>query len=415
MTTLPADHALAGQGAKLLANILVARYRETGTKEFCGIENCDQNCALVDIRDTYAGRADKTIGQIVELALYFKEVHELVHLATSRMNERLEFARRTGFLVMGPDEALAVVLEREDDPDGKMVAAFMTDENCTPRTLAEVGHWGLGYHTQQRAMAELNETSAKRANEESTDALLHEQTRQQFSAVRMARLKETLDLLGKFEAPPEKTPSGATVKRWFIENGSAGSISKLTPSQRGWSSYPTSQDAWYFCVMINARTRETMTYAEGDVSHVICEDQRQFMDELQRMAEFYGPTRRSSARSYATNGSSTHYYDNLFFLAGKIGIFPFANDEMVEVGREAAPLFGALQLDHPIFDAMKSNPEIDFQVPADAFELDHLSPLAFQAYNCTALIHSDGIDVSVHFANGKVMCGMYEAHETEVA
>jgi len=413
MTTLPTDHKLSGVGAKHLAAILASRFRDTGTKEFCGIEGCDENSVMVDIRDWYAGRADKTIARIVELALYFTEVHPLVHLATSRLNERLEFARKTEFLIMGPDEAFAVVLERENEPDSQMIAAFMTDDKGVPRTLDGIGHWGLNYHATPRDIASLNETSAKRAIEESTFSLLQEMAREKSSAVRIARLKETLDLLGKFEAPPERTSTGAIVKRWFIENGSGGSINKLTPHEKGWITYPTSQDAWYFSVVINPRTREIMTYAEGDVSHVTCEDQRQFVGELKSMAEFYGPSRKSSARAYDLGGGVTRFYDNLFFLSGRLGIFPFANDDMVEAGEEKAPLFGAFHLDHPIFAAMAGYPEIDFQVPADAFELDHLSPLAFEAYTCSALIHADGIDVTVRFASGKEVSGLYEAKEME--
>jgi hypothetical protein len=418
MTNLSDNHKLKGKGAAALAKILAVRFEETGTHEFAGIEECASNCVLLDIRDWYPGRADMEITRIVEVPMYFAEIQPLVPMATTRLNERLEFARDTGFLIMGPDESLAVVLKRPGESNSVLVAAFMTDEVGQPRTLSDITSWSLDYHLTQRHIASLHQTSVKEAIGSTNLDCLYELGRDNSSPHRVALLKNTLALLRQHEdiAQPERTSSGAVIRRWHCSEGSTATIAKLTPPAEGWIRYPTSQDDWYFCEVINPIKRETMCYCEGDVSHVICDDARQFEDELKRKAEFYGINRPSAARGYDLDGSVTHYFDNLFFLSGKLGIVQFANDEMVEVGSvPQAPLFGALMLDHPLIQAMSGQPEVEFQVPADAFELDILSPLAFQAYTCHALIHSDGIDIQVTFGSGKVACGMLGAKDLEPA
>jgi hypothetical protein len=418
MTILAENHMLKGKGAAALATILENRFQDTGTHEFAGIEECAQNCVLLDIRDWYAGRADMEIARIVEVNLYFAEVKPLVPMDSARLNERLEFARDTGFLIMGPDESLAVVLKRPGESNDQLVAAFMTDEVGVARTLRDINYWSLDHYRTQRSIASLHQTSVKEAIGSTNLDCLYELGRDNSSPQRVTLLKQTLALLREHEgtAQPERTSTGAVIRRWSRSDGSTATIAKLTPSEDGWIRYPTSQDAWYFCEVINPIKRETMCYCEGDISHVICEDARQFNEELKRKAEFHGTNRTAAARGYDTDGSVTHYFDNLFFLKGRLGIVQFANDEMVEVGSTPqAPLFGALMLDHPIVQAMSGNPEVEFQVPADAFELDLLSPLAFQAYTCHALIHSDGIDIQVTFGSGKVACGMLVAKDLEPA
>lgn len=57
----------------------------------------------------------------------------------------------------------------------------------------------------------------------------------------------------------------------------------------GWKQYDTNQDAWYFGVWVNIPDRMILTYAEGDVTLVTCEDNDHLRRELESMAEFYGP------------------------------------------------------------------------------------------------------------------------------
>lgn len=59
-------------------------------------------------------------------------------------------------------------------------------------------------------------------------------------------------------------------------------------SEDGWEQYDTDQDAWYFGVWVRLSTRETVTYAEGDITHVSAPTDEAFAAELAVMAEFYG-------------------------------------------------------------------------------------------------------------------------------
>ena len=40
----------------------------------------------------------------------------------------------------------------------------------------------------------------------------------------------------------------------------------------GWLQFDTDQDAWYFGVWVNPKTFRTFTYAEGDMTLVVCPD-----------------------------------------------------------------------------------------------------------------------------------------------
>jgi hypothetical protein len=55
-----------------------------------------------------------------------------------------------------------------------------------------------------------------------------------------------------------------------------------------WEQYDTKEDAWYFGVWVRRSTRETVTYAEGDITHVTAPTDEAFAAELASMAEFYG-------------------------------------------------------------------------------------------------------------------------------
>lgn len=59
-------------------------------------------------------------------------------------------------------------------------------------------------------------------------------------------------------------------------------------AEDGWEQYDTDQDAWYFGVWVRLSTRETVTYAEGDITHVSAPTDEAFAAELASMADFYG-------------------------------------------------------------------------------------------------------------------------------
>jgi hypothetical protein len=56
----------------------------------------------------------------------------------------------------------------------------------------------------------------------------------------------------------------------------------------GWLQFDTDQDAWYFGVWVNPKTLRTLSYAEGDVTLVICPDAEHYNAEVKHACEFYG-------------------------------------------------------------------------------------------------------------------------------
>lgn len=56
----------------------------------------------------------------------------------------------------------------------------------------------------------------------------------------------------------------------------------------GWMQYDTSQDAWYFGCWVHPGHREILTYAEGDLTLVVCGDALSFNAEIAFMNGFYG-------------------------------------------------------------------------------------------------------------------------------
>lgn len=44
----------------------------------------------------------------------------------------------------------------------------------------------------------------------------------------------------------------------------------------GWAQLDTSQDAWYYGNWVNPITLELMSYCEGDVTHIRCDDESDF-------------------------------------------------------------------------------------------------------------------------------------------
>lgn len=59
-------------------------------------------------------------------------------------------------------------------------------------------------------------------------------------------------------------------------------------SREGWEQFDTDQDAWYFGVWVNPKTKTTLTYCEGDWSVVDCPTVESYNAEIQSMIEFYG-------------------------------------------------------------------------------------------------------------------------------
>lgn len=89
------------------------------------------------------------------------------------------------------------------------------------------------------------------------------------------------------EEGPETNARGCTVARtfhWEIDR-------YVFDMDRcaSWEQYDTDQDASYFGVWVRRSTREVVTYAEGDITHVTAPNDEAFVAELAAMAECYGP------------------------------------------------------------------------------------------------------------------------------
>ena len=76
----------------------------------------------------------------------------------------------------------------------------------------------------------------------------------------------------------------------------------------GWKQFDTEQDASYFGIWVHEKDRRIVTYAEGDLTEVICPDQEGFAKEIQSMEVFYGPA-PPAFRGIDQNGEITHIYE----------------------------------------------------------------------------------------------------------
>ena len=83
---------------------------------------------------------------------------------------------------------------------------------------------------------------------------------------------------------------------------------ELPGDRDDWRQYDTNQDASYFGVWINFKTRQTFCYAEGDTILVTCEDEEHFQAELVSMEEFHGSP-PPAIRSISADGVTEHFID----------------------------------------------------------------------------------------------------------
>lgn len=76
----------------------------------------------------------------------------------------------------------------------------------------------------------------------------------------------------------------------------------------GWEQFDTTQDASYFGVWVNRGERAIVTYAEGDVSAVVCPTVDTFAAEIENAAAAYGEP-PPAARAIDAGGAVTLYFD----------------------------------------------------------------------------------------------------------
>ena len=102
---------------------------------------------------------------------------------------------------------------------------------------------------------------------------------------------------------------GNLVKRGFISNGDRyGFDFNYCSSKKGWQQFDTQQDAWYFGIWVHPEKREILTYAEGDITRVVCPTEKSFKAELKTMARFYGSP-PPAFTVISQDGKVTEYYD----------------------------------------------------------------------------------------------------------
>lgn len=62
---------------------------------------------------------------------------------------------------------------------------------------------------------------------------------------------------------------------------------KLCTSAKGWAQLDTRQDASYYGNWINPLSRELVSYAEGDLTHTLCEDDADFVATVRECCRWH--------------------------------------------------------------------------------------------------------------------------------
>ena len=107
---------------------------------------------------------------------------------------------------------------------------------------------------------------------------------------------------------PEVNKRGNTIERSWRSTERYEFDFELCTSRNGWKQFDTQQDAWYFGVWVHPEKREILTYAEGDITRVICPTEESYHAELKSMTEFYGPP-PWAFKTISADGQVTEYYD----------------------------------------------------------------------------------------------------------
>jgi len=58
--------------------------------------------------------------------------------------------------------------------------------------------------------------------------------------------------------------------------------------RNGWKQYDTDQDAWYYGVWYNPAKMQTLSYTEGDIYLVTCDNWTSFINEMAGLDSFHG-------------------------------------------------------------------------------------------------------------------------------
>ena len=374
---------------------------------WCGIADWSK-AALIDFAHSMPGLQSAKPLKVVFLQQWFTEVLVQTPPAAQALQERLQFVADTRFLPVSPEEQIALFFQYPSGSQGMHI--YRCDD--LGNAVCVHGYWPEAVERwaaePQQSVAALNERQTNEAIERLRGDMLYRMAAG-VSDFDVTTMRRQLELLEQHQAvaQPERTSSGAVIRRSHIEGGSVDSIAHHMRSADGWVRYATGQDAWYFGVFVNAHKRETMAYAEGDVAHVVCDSHEQFMSELKEMADFYSRNRKPSAVGYDATGR-TCFYDVLHFLgreAKEAKLLP-----VVTTTAGAVPMFVAINTQHAALQGLKLGQEVD--LPADAYQLDLYNPLAFEPSEGKAMLTVEGFDIEVKIA-GQVHTAALDLRETE--
>lgn len=347
--------------------------------------------ALVDFYNDKPGCMACQPQQVFQWFPHFTEVHQPLVLTEEVLAERLSFARETGFLLVGPDEAIAILLAADRDPRWnhaerlEIVECFGVSPEGLPRVIYGVHKFNV-LPTPPAALS-IASLDLMQTKEELYKLAAHQLVVKSnpgvYGSVQLARENRTLELLAEHQkvAQPARTPTGAIRVDGWIENGSASKVSQRLRREGGWLDYSTSEDAWYFGVWINPQRLMLETYTEGDTCTISCENPQQFKAELQRLAAFYGGRRRASGYS-CDDKAGTATFECLClppFFDGRQVVLKGTDDPPVFVNDKwNPPLQAMLKVSEAALGELKVGQTLAL---SDAhIMLDLYNPLAFKPF-----------------------------------
>lgn len=400
-----ANEPCAGTGMAILGEIL--KDIDAGqVKTFAGITDFAR-ASLIHFRGVSGHKPNSKLVRLVQIPLYYEEVKPFTPIDPDHMRQREVFARATGYVLIGPDECIAV-LQQSADHSHISCGCFENNDLGVPRSLAGYYAQGIEFHAQAKRIAELDVTRTSEAiSRVSGDHMWWAPQTHIVSELQIERMVQTIQMLEAHlrTAPDERSASGAVIRRSFIGNGDVGSTAELRPRSEGWVSYPTGQDAWYYGVWVNPIKLETLTYAEQDVIHVVCQSEEQFRSELAGLARFH--SRHLEPNMMAIGADETVVsFDVLSFLKGKTQevCFDAGAEAKDAAGNWVPPVAGTLKLDHPVVEQLEDGQSVI--LGRDVFEMNVLDARAFDAKYVVSLSRSGDVKtLTVEFeGDDRVLC-----------
>lgn len=381
---------------------------------FAGIRDWSK-CCLIDFSGVASGSPDHRsfpVNGLLAVPLYFEEVQDFTPISSSDLASRIEMAKDTGLLAVGPGECLAIVYR--DAHGVSQCQAFEVSDTGRCRIHPNVHSFNFSVKSKLNRIAELDAQSTRHAIDETITNLAIGRSDEELSPKQIELLLKTLDLLEEHAktVAPEMTNSGSLVKRWHCGGTDIDAVSHLRPSLAGWKRYPTANDAYFFGCWVNPVLKETLTYAEGDAAHVSCKDDIAFTKELAEMASFYGARRSPHAISYDGDGGRTSYFGAFTFLHGKVVECILSGDDgkFNPEFNGGAPLLAALVVDHPRLAAL--TPGESIQAEREFFSLDLCSPFAFEQHETFITKCLFGFEIQVR-SETRTRIGLIKVAETD--